>query len=532
MNTKRHGREDFFVANEGVLTQDEKGANIVRPPSAVEATRKFLFSRIGPQGPQPPETLLPLVAAAMAKSDGTEGETAIPAGYTYLGQFVDHDLTLDKTAAALGTDVTMDDLVQGRTSALDLDSLYGLGPNSTDDARLYATPTRFKLGRTQGTRFPANDPVAFKPLDGHDLPRVGKGPSPAERRTAEIGDPRNDENLIVAQTHLAFLRFHNAVVTELEKKVQNPTDLFEQARAEVVKHYQWMLREDFLPRICDPAVVNDVFTHGRKIFEPQSRDDRTTMPLEFSVGAFRLGHSMIRRTYDWNRVFGPALGTLENMFKFSGKSGDLTPPNESPLEHLPTNWVADWRRLFDFRPHIADPAFAPPGGRLNVTEKINTLLTPILAELPPGSFNGDPATTGITRNLAFRNLARARMVKLATGQQMAAMCEVKPLDANQIAKGDGADLTGIAGIQPFLENTPLWFYVLREAEVHGKAERLGPVGSRIVAETMHRAMEASMHSIVREPAWRPTFGDKASFTMVHLLLTAFGRDIKAINPLG
>src|SRR3712207_627841 len=146
-------------------------------------------------------------------------------------------------------------------------------------------------------------------MNGFDLPR-GEGNTNAKKRKAVIPDFRNDENLAVAQTHLAFIRFHNRVVDTLPSSVP-PAARFATARELVTKHYQWMIRTDYLPRICAPSVVSNVFSSGRKAFEVAATPtDVPTMPIEFSVAAFRLGHAMIRKTYHWNKVFDGESGTL------------------------------------------------------------------------------------------------------------------------------------------------------------------------------------------------------------------------------
>ena len=124
-----------------------------------------------------------------------------------------------------------------------------------------------------------------------------------KKRKALIPDPRNDENLIVAQTHLAMIRFHNRVVDKLPASMP-AGQKFRRARKSVTLHYQWLIRHDFLPRIVQENVLDDVFTNGRKLVEPTATPvDVPTMPVEFSVAAFRLGHSMVRPAYDWNRRF-------------------------------------------------------------------------------------------------------------------------------------------------------------------------------------------------------------------------------------
>jgi hypothetical protein len=310
---------------------------------------------------------------------------------------------------------------------------------------------------------------------------------------------------------------------------------FATARELAVKHYQWMLRHDFLPRICDPAVVDDVYANGRKAFEVGAGPlDVPTMPVEFSVAGFRLGHAMIRRDYNWNKRFPGDAGALFFLFDFSATSGSL-----GGFQRLPSNWIADFRRLYDFKGEAGMNSLAAPGG-LNRAMRIDTLLVNPLRFLPRGSFGGGPADEGTIRaNLAFRNLTRAKMVKLATGQKMAAFLKSKgvsltALTKAQIRNGDhGAKLDDLTQRQRegLLKNTPLWFYVLREAELNGG--RLGGVGARIVAETFHRAMEGSRHSIVRDPAWRPTFGpNSTTFRMVDLMLFAFEGKKSLLAPLG
>lgn len=552
---KRHGREDFYVVGEGILTHDEHRRPTCQRPSTEASLRKFRFSRMGPKGRPLGDDVRQALAQAM--TTGAQPDSAaptIPAGFTYLGQFVDHDLTMDKTAAALGDHVTVKELKQGRSPALDLDSLYGRGPTVPDDAKFYSDGLRLKMGRTAAV--PGTGTNAD--MDGFDLPRVGFGSKKSERRAALIPDHRNDENLAVAQTHLAFIRFHNRVVDTLANTCTPSADLFNAARRSVIKHYQWMLRTDYLPRVVDPAIVNDVYTNGRKFFEVipapgyagrygsymcVQPGDTPTMPIEFSVAAFRMGHSMVRGGYQWNRVFragapfGP--GTLLLLFTFSGTSGTLSPdgnlndPESGSFERLPTNWIADFRRLFDFA-EANRPDLVVPAAESNVAKRIDTLLVDPLKDLPPGSFGGDANTPPIQKNLAFRNLVRAQMVDLASGQQMAALMGVPPLTADQIVNGSGgANLAGLTPAQKsaLTADTPLWFYVLREAELNGG--RLGAVGGRIVAEVFHRAMEGSQHSIVREPAWRPTLGpDSNTFRMVDLLLFAFEGKAELLNPLG
>jgi hypothetical protein len=369
---------------------------------------------------------------------------------------------------------------------------------------------------------------------GFDLPR-GAGTTVAQKRRAVIPDPRNDENLAVAQTHLAMIRFHNRVVDTLPASVPQ-AQRFAKARELVTKHYQWMVRTDYLPRVAAAAVVNDVFKNGRKAFEVGATPaDVPTMPIEFSVGAFRLGHSMVRREYNWNKVFDDGFGTLDLLFTFSGKSGDL-----GGKPRLLSTWIADFRRLYDFK-EANKPNLVVPAAKFNRAMRIDTKLVHFLNTLPPGSFGGSEgmADDDIRRNLAFRNLTRAKMVKLATGQQMATFLKSRGVTLTKLTnaqvrdgkKGASLDHLSPGNLKKVLKDTPLWFYVLREAEINNG--KLTGVGARIVAETFHRAIQGSQDSIVRDPAWRPTFGpNNTTFRMVDLLLFAFEGKKALLAPLG
>jgi hypothetical protein len=278
-----------------------------------------------------------------------------------------------------------------------------------------------------------------------------------------------------------------------------------------------------------------VFTTGRKIFEVGAAPTEVpTMPIEFSIGAFRLGHSMIRKDYAWNKVFHDHQGTLDLLFSFTGTSGFL-----GGGSRLPTNWIADWRRLYDLTETGRNDLKAP-AGQFNFARRIDTLLSDPLKQLPAGSFGGAFSDEGTIRaNLAFRNLTRAKMVKLTTGQKAVAFLKSKGVNVNAVAKGKlrdgdgGASLAGLTAAQreKVLTDTPLWFYVLREAELNGG--RLRGVGARIVAETIHRAMEGSRFSIVRDPAFRPSLGpNNSTFRMSDLLLFAFEGKKDLLAPLG
>ena len=224
---------------------------------------------------------------------------------------------------------------------------------------------------------------------------------------------------------------------------------------------------DYLPRICAPAVVDDVFTHGRKVFEVDADPtDVPTMPIEFSVAAFRLGHTMIRRAYNWNRVFADGQGTLEFLFTFSGRSGDL-----GGKPRLPSNWIADFRRLYDFA-EAGRADLTVPAAKSNRAMRIDTqLVDPLRRRCRPF---GGPAVAATTRQPGVPqpdprqdgpagDRAADGDVPQEQGRTLNALTKA------QIPTGRAAPtLSGLTTAQrtAFVKDTPLWFYILREAELN------------------------------------------------------------------
>jgi len=468
---------------------------------------------------------LTALAAAMLDIDplGAGGDNpGIPAGFTYLGQFVDHDITLDTTPL---DQQRADPLAirNFRSPAVDLDSLYGQGPDVNPE--LYSRdPVTFRMrpellvGKAAASFDPAGGNVPELP---NDLPRNRFG-------RALIGDERNDENLLVAQTHLLLIKFHNAVIARLRQTrpdlANSNAALFAEARRLVTWHYQWIVLFDFVERLTEPGLVNRIRQRGRQFYRFAQRP---YMPVEFAAAAYRLGHSMVREVYDHNRVFSPggvAPAGFGLLFQFTGKSGEIigdlmddpalgpsAGPAPGPFRALPSNWVIDWRRFFDLGPQAGTANFT-----LNLSRRIDPFLAPVLHNLPGGG--------GI---LSLRNLQRGVMLGLPSGQDVAHAMRVQPLTRAQLSSGpDGA-----AALQQGLVNaTPLWYYILKEAEQFHQGARLGPVGSTIVAETFLGMVHGDHASFLWQRSnWQPELPSAVpgTFTMVDLI--TFVNDV---NPVG
>ncbi len=147
---ERHGSETFFVLGEGLLGESLGGRDETLSAAAEAAVPQFRFTRLGPKGTgkQLGEPNRRKIAEAMTVDNASPG--AVPAGYTYLGQFIDHDLTFDKTALMENADISPADIEQSRSPSLDLDSLYGNGPQDPGSAKFYSDGLHLKFGAAEG----------------------------------------------------------------------------------------------------------------------------------------------------------------------------------------------------------------------------------------------------------------------------------------------------------------------------------------------------------------------------------------------
>ena len=381
----------------------------------------------------------------------------IPAGYTYFGQFIDHDITFDPQSS-LTKQNDPDALTNFRSPRYDLDSLYGRGP--ADDPFLYDATTgrdKFLIGRN-----PENQ--------DDDLPRN-------VQEAALIGDPRNDENIFVSQLQLTMLKFHNKVFDHVLANpglVQGSETTFEAAQRVVRWHYQWIVVHDYLRRMVGAQTAGLVLDESGPI--PTVHRDFYTwkndpyMPVEFSVAAFRFGHSQIRGRYKLNTTvpplptFKPGQIVLDRLGSFGG------------FRQLPAQWTIEWPRFVEVQ--------GAGAGDRQQTRLIDAKLAGPLFTLPPEIGGNQPS-------LIQRNLTRGARLLLPSGQAVAQHMGAQVLTDAQLGLPNGGP-------------APLWYYILREAEVQEQGLHLGQVGGRIVAEVLVGLLEKDAGSYLRNnPGWKP-----------------------------
>jgi Animal haem peroxidase len=439
------------------------------------------------------------------------------AGTTFMGQFMDHDMTFD-AGSPLGRQTDPTTSPNSRRASFDLDSVYGLGP----------------VGSPQ--LFDPNDSAKFVVGFGgtfEDLPRQMDLNPGMRVPTAVIGDPRNDENLIIAGLHAAFLKFHNRVVDYVRAEgVSDPIAVFLNARLLTTWHYQWMIVHEFLPLFVGQPMVDDILNNGPQFFDPARRQG--FIPVEFETGMYRFGHSMVRPSYRAN-LTGDPTGPAAVAPAFFGLTFDSSEHPEdrggSPLEdpndmtggfRAPRRFIG-WRTFFNF-----------DDGEVKPNKKIDTTISSPLFALPLSVI--PPHTPPVS--LPQRNLLRHLTWSLPSGQAVAKHMGVPVLSPEHFS--------GLARYGLGLErSTPLWFYVLAEAELTQNSTvtlvpsalgppgtpikdtglMLGPVGGRIVGEVILALLRSDRTSYISaQPGWQPIIptraGRSGTFRMIDFLTYA------------
>jgi hypothetical protein len=477
-----------------------------------------------------PENLLPNVPTilkdlkdlGMSMRDvehAASGNSAVPSAYTYFGQFVDHDITFTNVKKPDGvTDAKVledlppspwpldrihNEIENKRGAVLELDCVYGLMPPEKEGAARELPPSsgsEMSLGRVTIT----NDRPPGMPKDEHDydLPRLEKSTDKKLDRAPRIADPRNDSNLILSQLHVAFLRAHNELVRR--------GNSFEEARRILRDCYHWIIVHDFLMKIADQDVVKQVLSSSDRLYP--IKDTPSALPLEFTVAAYRFGHSMIRKSYYLSE--SAQFVSLGRLFMPIVLGQGLGPRLGKGAGTLPENMMIQWE------------SFLPGLDNRNKARQMSTLMVePLYTLLDEGA---DPVVG--ERSLAVQDLKRGYMLGIPTGQAVAKRLGI----ANPITRQEIEDLARKVNPEQLKvltrpetklsSNTPLWYYILAEAKIcnieKDKDVRLGPVGSRLVAEVLigliHKIPDSFLHS-----DWKPSHsGFQDDFTLTDLLRLA------------
>jgi hypothetical protein len=457
---------------------------------AVGAFRPGRFARLFSN--LPPLYINPLILHEIGKAGGKmedKGKPNLtkntPAGLIFFGQFIDHDITLDDSSSlSASNDPSRTENV--RTPTLDLDCVYGDGP----DAHPFLYDGAGKL--LTGSDYPASLIPNWQ--NQNDLARTPKG-------AAIIGDPRNDENRIISQMQLGFIRFHNKVV--------DSGKTFEEARRIVRWHYQWIVINEFLRIVCGDWIVDDILSNGRKVYRPECLDDSDPfIPIEFATAAYRFGHTMIPQKLRV-KVGGPQHIILD----LNSALGKGFEPVTS------TAAVVQWATLLD-----------SGNGQFERAGDVDVKLAKALLDLPflP------PSVPAFERSLAVRNLLRAQSFLIPSGEQVAQ--EMIRAGADEITS-DMIETVRAAGKKlGFKKATPLWVYLLAEGKAVGrmeegsqgqkvfaKGEGLGPMGARFVAEVIIGLLEHDSRSFLgANRNWSPSdaadkFGSSGVRSLYQLL---------------
>jgi Animal haem peroxidase len=397
----------------------------------------------------------------------------INAGYTYFGQFVDHDLTGDTSQLNQTWELEPEEIENRQNPRLDLGHVYGRGPWDSEDYRLY-DGVRLKIGEPPPGSNRAFD-VACGP-DGRPL----------------VADDRALENVILRQMTALFCCLHNLAVEQFRSSYSgNLVGLFNRARLQTSWQFQRLVVGDYLWRVLDSAVFTSVFQKGHT----QIRWNAFSIPVEFSAAAMRFGHSMVRERY----FLGNSDFDLGDLLKHHLRTAPLT-----------ANYCINWGRFIQ----NAGP------GTVMTAQPIDTGITNALHAISIPTimlFNAGPnievfLDTEILAELSapmppnlplpFLSLARGVGLRLPSGQDVAAafgetpMSEdelMKSCEGKQMARGDVLHDNGLT------IDTPLWFYLLKESEVRQHGNCLGPTASHIVAETIYGALLHDPDSYINHP---------------------------------
>jgi hypothetical protein len=454
----------------------------------------------------------------------------LTSGFTFVGQFVDHDITFDTTPLS-EQQADPNATTNFRTPRYDLDAIYGLGPNQNPQLYDSADRDKFKIEKRPYTKITYNGTTYTMKAEEtvYDVPRDAAG-------KATIADPRNDQQLIVLQMHVAMQMFHNKLVDYMRALRVPRASVFESARRMARWHYQWMVTHDFLPAIVGKAMADSVYKEvltgvpiiNIKYYKTTNPLGRPFIPVEFAVAAYRFGHSITRPRYtvrDMVTTNGNVAVSSVPLFE-----AQATDNNMNGSRELPPRLRIQWSKFFNADP--SNPTARP-------VRQFDASLANPLFKLP-STVQPDSTSSSL---LAQRNLLRGRKMGLPSGQQVARLMGETPLTNAQLSQNrrikvevpivnnvvkvlseydeENTNLKETLAKPEFDGEAPLWFYILKEAEIVGEGRELGPVGGRIVAEVLVGLLQKDLNSyLYLQPTWKPTTPiapARGKFTMADLL---------------
>lgn len=492
----------------------------------------YLFERANGSSPDPRNSdALDVLAAAM-EQDFTRKPSEIAPVFSFFAQFVENDLSapVDMIAGLSDIESLVPDPLPRRSAAagsrnmrkgkLHLDCVYGDPLHDGEVSQRFRSalmspdnPAKLRIGELSTSALGQIPMPETSDAKHRDLPRLGAvlcdpntplsrshlehlsqgladvlcgAGTACQAQRAVIADLRNDANLPLAQFHLVWLRLHNRFVDQLARDMPgaSPASLFIWARQRLKWHYQWLVLNALLPAVCDRDVLAQVLRRGPVLYQKlAATSNDMPLPLEFCAAAFRFGELTMRESYNWNQFYGNGSSddpcgevSLDVLLRMTGNgSTPMSPSQElASAPSLPAHWPIEWDRFVHEiglnNRHHAARCIGPSLGR---TVQITTQ-----TKLSPSS-----ALDGMAR----AELRRGVRMNLPSGQDCIALLreehgiELPELCGLEICSGRTGDAVREGR---FEDQTPLWFYILKEAEVLGRGGRLGPLGTQIVADTM------------------------------------------------
>ncbi|HVL99412.1 MAG TPA: peroxidase family protein [Egibacteraceae bacterium] len=407
-----------------------------------------------------------------AQSINNRDNLSATAGTTFVGQFIDHDITFD-VQSRLGRPTAPESVANARAARLDLESVYGGGPVTSP--HLYDAADRAKLRVEGGGRF-------------EDLPRTAEG-------AAIIADPRNDQSIMLAGLHCAVMLFHNRCVDRIrDEGTADTAEVFAAARQLTTWHFQWLVLHEIVPTFIGQAMTKEILSGGRSYYRPSAG---AFIPVEFQAGAYRMGHSLVRPSYRAN--LGGAHGPAFFGFIFDPTLAPSPDPDDLIGGCRAPRRFVGWQTFFDFG-----------DGEVRRSKRIDMKLSTPLFNLPLFAIaSGDAPTV-----LPQRTLLRHVTWMLPSGQAVARAMGAPVLPSSAFSE---LRLYGL-GLE---SSTPLFYYVLREAEVMEDGVHLGPVGGRIVGEVLIGLLELDPDGFLARPGWRPTLPQRSGAVTGQFTMTDF-----------